>query len=56
LNVLLNLVLIPSHGAVGSAWATLVSYFAATFLVVAFPQGRTVNRHLVKAILFAKGG
>lgn len=56
LNVALNLVLIPSYGVVGSAWATLVSYFAATFLVVAFPQGRVVNRHLVRAILFAKGG
>jgi PST family polysaccharide transporter len=31
LNVVLNLVLIPSHGPVGSATATLVSYAAATY-------------------------
>jgi O-antigen/teichoic acid export membrane protein len=31
LNIALNLVLIPSHGPVGSAIATLVSYAAATY-------------------------
>lgn len=30
-NVLLNLVLIPSHGGVGAAWATLISYSVAGF-------------------------
>jgi PST family polysaccharide transporter len=33
-NIALNLVWIPAHGAVGAAWATLVSYAAASLFLV----------------------
>ena len=33
LNVLLNLYLIPRYGILGSAWATLISYFLSTFSI-----------------------
>jgi PST family polysaccharide transporter len=32
-NVLLNLGLIPSHGPVGAAWTTLISYGVANFFL-----------------------
>ena len=34
LNIALNLVLIPAWGGVGSAWATVISYAAASYLVL----------------------
>lgn len=41
MNVLLNLALIPRFGALGAAWATVVSYcFAAIFLFLLFPRTR----------------
>jgi O-antigen/teichoic acid export membrane protein len=33
INVILNLILIPKHGIIGSAYATLISYSAATFSI-----------------------
>lgn len=33
-NVLLNLYLIPKYGMIGSAWATLISYFFSVFSIV----------------------
>ncbi len=39
-NVLLNLILIPQHGAAGAAMATVVSYFIATFSILLFPVSR----------------
>ena len=35
-NVLLNLALIPTHGGIGAAYATLLSYAAASFLSLFF--------------------
>jgi len=32
ITVILNLILVPSFGYVGSAWATLICYFAMTLL------------------------
>lgn len=32
LNITLNLLLVPSMGVIGSAWATVASYFVASFL------------------------
>jgi PST family polysaccharide transporter len=50
-NVVLNFVLIPHYGAVGSAVATLVSYTAATYLACftdrrTWPAGRMMTRAL----------
>jgi PST family polysaccharide transporter len=40
-NLLLNLVLIPRYGALGSSWATVVSYcLAGMFLYLCFPATR----------------
>jgi PST family polysaccharide transporter len=39
INILLNLFLIPSYGAVGAAIATLISYFFATFSIMLSRQG-----------------
>lgn len=43
LNVALNLVLIPRHGALGAAWSTLLSYATANYLT-GFLHAR-VRRH-----------
>ena len=37
-NVLLNLALIPAHGGIGAAYATLLSYATASFLALFFYQ------------------
>lgn len=37
LNVLLNWLWIPEYGATGAAYATLVSYFLATYSLILFP-------------------
>jgi len=46
-NVLLNLWLIPGHGAAGAAAASLVSYSLALFLVAAVPPLRSLARAFV---------
>ena len=35
-NIILNLLLIPTYGGIGAAWATLFSYMIASFLSLAF--------------------
>ncbi len=40
-NIILNLFLIPLYGALGSAIATLIAYFSATFFLVFFKSTRT---------------
>jgi len=51
-NVALNFVLIPSLGAEGAAWATLISYAAATFLApLAIRQLRPALVQLSAALL-----
>lgn len=37
-NVVLNLMLIPTFGGVGAAWATFISYMVASFLALFFSQ------------------
>lgn len=46
-NVALNLAWIPSHGALGAAWATLFSYFAATFSLALFTRTRSQAGYLL---------
>ena len=43
-NILLNLVLIPRYGALGSSWATVVSYCLASMLMfLCFPATRRLS-------------
>lgn len=52
INVLLNIVLIPSYGAVGAAWATLVSYAMASYLgLFLFPKTRCMARLMTQSML-----
>jgi PST family polysaccharide transporter len=37
-NITLNLLLIPTYGGIGAAWATLLSYMIASFLSLAFTR------------------
>lgn len=51
-NVGLNYVLIPIYGIGGAATSTLVSYFIATFMLVAFNKTRFQCLLMFKSILF----
>ncbi len=54
-NVVLNLLLIPHFGAEGAAWATLVSYSAAPFLLApVVPSLRAVAGMQLRAILWPR--
>ena len=61
-NVLFNFLLIPIYGITGSAIATLISYFIATFSVIFFKKSRknffmlidTFNIFRIKEIIFSK--
>lgn len=47
-NLIANLVLIPSYGAIGASWATAISYCVAFFLINFFhPHLRKYNRILL---------
>ena len=50
-NVILNLVLIPRYGIIGSAIATLISYFVASFSVLIFKRSRPVGIMMLKSLL-----
>lgn len=51
-NVTLNLVLIPSHGAVGAAVATLISKFLAIVVTnLFFPPARKIFRYQMRSLL-----
>ena len=52
LNVILNLILIPLYGIVGSAIATLVSYTISVFFIGVFSSTRTQLKLLLKAVIF----
>lgn len=55
INVGLNVVLIPEHGAVGAAIATLIAYAVATFAVhLVVPSGRGVANAMLKALVLLK--
>jgi O-antigen/teichoic acid export membrane protein len=52
LNVGLNLWLIPSHGAAGAAWATVLAYaLAGTLMTWCLPQSRWLARLQLKSLL-----
>ena len=50
LNILLNLLLIPSLGIVGAAVATVISYLAATFSLIIFPNCRSITLLIFRSI------
>jgi PST family polysaccharide transporter len=51
-NVVLNVLLIPHYGGLGAAVATLVSYAAASYLVLFLtPNTWPIARMMSKAIL-----
>lgn len=51
-NIILNLMLIPSYGGLGAAWATLISYFVASFLSLALTkQTRKFMVLMIKAMI-----
>ncbi len=53
LNIALNLYLIPSMGGIGAAWATLISYAAASyFACLLHPRARVVMRQMTRSLLF----
>jgi O-antigen/teichoic acid export membrane protein len=49
-NVILNLVLIPKYGIIGSAWATLIAYSIATFSIVLFRKSRRQVLLMLKSL------
>lgn len=51
-NVILNIILIPMYGIIGSAVATLISYTLSTFSIVFFKKSRQQFLMLIKAIVF----
>jgi PST family polysaccharide transporter len=54
-NVGLNLLLIPTYGMIGSAVATLVSYFLATFALGFFPSTRVQYGMMLKSLFVWRG-
>lgn len=49
-NVILNLFLIKFFGAIGAAWATIISQMLAAFLMAGFiPRARPIFRVMIKA-------
>jgi PST family polysaccharide transporter len=55
INIVLNLILIPTQGAVGAAIATLVSYsLASVFINAFFPDAREVFWMQIRALWFAR--
>lgn len=52
INLLLNTLLIPNYGAVGAAWATLISYAMASYLgLFIFPKTRCMGVMMTQSIL-----
>jgi PST family polysaccharide transporter len=49
-NILLNLVWIPQYGGQGAAWATVISYFMATFSLWFFAPGREQVKEMITAM------
>lgn len=50
-NILLNMMLIPTYGAAGAAVASLIAFFVATFSIVLFPSTRTHGKSLFAALV-----
>jgi PST family polysaccharide transporter len=53
-NVVLNVLWIPDYGAIGAAWATLISYGIATFWLIQGPRSFTCMRLMARGLLPVK--
>jgi PST family polysaccharide transporter len=52
-NILLNIILIPRYAGMGSAFATVISYAIASYLVYFFaPKNRKVALILTNSLFF----
>ncbi|MFM9973059.1 MAG: flippase [Beijerinckiaceae bacterium] len=49
-NIVLNFAFIPTLGAAGAAWATLLAYLVATFSLVVFPATRAHGWSMITAL------
>ncbi len=49
-NVLLNIYLIPKHGIIGAAYATLVAYAVATFFILFIPKTRAQGVQMLRSL------
>lgn len=50
INIILNFLLIPSLGMMGTAIATVIAYFAATFLILIIPKTRQQGIMMLKSL------
>ncbi|MDO9231862.1 MAG: flippase [bacterium] len=53
-NILLNLYLIPRYGIIGSAWATLISYFISAFSIIFAKQASRNFLMFIKTLNFVR--
>lgn len=51
-NILLNLILIPTYGIIGAAWATLISYSLLLLLLAFFKKTRNQLYLMFRSILY----
>ena len=51
INIALNFLLIPTMGMMGTAIATVIAYFAATFLIIFIPKTRPQGIMMLKSCL-----
>ena len=56
LNIVLNLLWIPKYGALGCAWATLLSYATATFFLFHTPATRRCLALMLAALRPSRAG
>lgn len=49
-NIVLNIFFLPAYGILGAAYATLVAYFVATFLIVLIPKTREQGLLMFKSL------
>jgi O-antigen/teichoic acid export membrane protein len=50
INIILNFLLIPSMGMMGTAIATVIAYFSATFLILFIPKTRQQGIMMLKSL------
>jgi len=50
INIILNFMLIPSMGMMGTAIATVIAYFSATFLILFIPKTRKQGMMMLKSV------
>lgn len=50
-NIVLNIAWIPRFGIMGAAYATLIAYFSATFLIIFIPETRKQGLMMLKSLL-----